>query len=198
MLPHSDLLQLKRWNTPTIYNGWEQITSRDVGFECFNLEETHDFMPQMGPMVGYAVTLVIEPSNAGHRSEQPEASGAFFRYVAEQPGPKIVVVQDLDKPRVLGSLLMRGVDIILVLPFLPLLIILAAYLGRSLLNTTVIIGLVIWAGTARVIRAQVLTIAQQDYVLFARTIGASDTHIILRHILPQVLLLAMGQFVLAR
>ena len=56
-LSHTQLLQLKRWNTPTIYNGWEQITSRDNAHDGFNLEETHDFMPQMGPMVGYAVTV---------------------------------------------------------------------------------------------------------------------------------------------
>ena len=61
LLSHSDLLQLKRWNTPTIYNGWEQITSRDAAKDCFNLEEVRDFMPQMGPMAGYAVTVVIEP-----------------------------------------------------------------------------------------------------------------------------------------
>ena len=59
-LTHADLLQLKRWNTPTIYNGWEQITQHNIARECFNLEETKDFMPQMGPMVGYAVTIVIE------------------------------------------------------------------------------------------------------------------------------------------
>jgi peptide/nickel transport system ATP-binding protein/peptide/nickel transport system permease protein len=82
-----------------------------------------------------------------------------------------------------------------VLPFLPLLILLAAYLGRSLLNTVLIIGLLIWAGTARIIRSQVLTVAKQDYVLAARAIGAKDRHIILRHILPQVSLLAIGQFV---
>lgn len=96
----------------------------------------------------------------------------------------------------LESLLMRIVDIILVIPFLPLLILLAAYLGRSLFNTVIIIGLLIWAGTARVIRSQVLTIAKQDYVLAARAVGASDRHIIFNHILPQVLLLAIGQFVL--
>ena len=100
-------------------------------------------------------------------------------------------------PRVLGSILMRFVDIILIIPFLPLLILLAAYLGRSLLITVLIIGALIWAGSARVIRAQVLTITSQDYVLAARTIGASDLHIILLHILPQVLLLAVGQFVQA-
>ena len=103
MLSHSDLLQLKRWNTPTIYNGWEQITRHDSAGECFNREEVRDFMPQMGPMVGYAVTLVIEPGNAAHRSENPNAAMEYLRYMAQQPGPKIVVVQDLDKPHTLGS-----------------------------------------------------------------------------------------------
>jgi peptide/nickel transport system ATP-binding protein/peptide/nickel transport system permease protein len=94
-----------------------------------------------------------------------------------------------------GALLMRLVDIILVLPFLPLLIVLAAYLGRSLTNTILVIGLLIWAGTARVIRAQVLSLTHQDYVLAAHAVGARDGHILLRHLLPQVLLLAVGQFV---
>jgi regulator of RNase E activity RraA len=103
MLPHSDLLQLKRWNTPTIYNGWEQITRLDPAAAAFNLEETRDFMPQMGPMVGYAVTVIIEPSNKAHRTTHPEAWNEYRRYVADLPGPKIVCVQDLDKPGVIGS-----------------------------------------------------------------------------------------------
>lgn len=103
MLTHSELLQLKRWNTPTIYNGWEQITKRDRTKDGINLEEVKDFMPQMGPMVGYAITLVIEPSNPEHK-ENSEAGMAYLKYVASQPGPKIVVVQDLDKPKVIGSM----------------------------------------------------------------------------------------------
>src|SRR4026207_2321467 len=102
-LPHGDLLQLKRWNTPTIYNGWEQITKADATRDAFNLEETRDFMPQMGPMVGYAVTVVIEPGNRSHPTNTPTAWRESRRYVAAAPGPKIVVVQDLDKPRVLGA-----------------------------------------------------------------------------------------------
>ncbi len=102
-LAHTDLLQLKRWNTPTIYNGWEQITNGNPGADAFNLEETRDFMPQMGPMVGYAVTLVIEPSNPAHREKNPNAASEYRRYVAGAPGPRIVVVQDLDKPGVIGS-----------------------------------------------------------------------------------------------
>ena len=59
----------------------------------------------------------------------------------------------------LDGVLMRFVDVILVIPFLPLLILLAAYLGRSQTNTIIIIGLLIWAGSARVIRSQVMTIS---------------------------------------
>ncbi len=102
-LSHSELLQLKRWNTPTIYNGWEQITRRDPAADAFNLEEVRDFMPQMGPMVGYAVTVVIEPSNLEHRKTNPNAWSEYRRYLARIHGPKIVVVQDLDKPRTIGS-----------------------------------------------------------------------------------------------
>jgi regulator of RNase E activity RraA len=98
-----ELLQLKRWNTPTIYNGWEQVTRHDAGKDSFNLEEVRDFMPHMGPMVGYAVTLVIEPSNPEH-GKTANAWRDYRAYVAGTPGPKIVVVQDLDKPRVIGAL----------------------------------------------------------------------------------------------
>lgn len=102
-LSHADLLQLKRWNTPTIYNGWEQITRHDAAHDAFNLEETRDFMPQMGPMVGYAVTVICEPGNAEHKRSNPNATAEYRRYVASIPGPKIVVVQDLDKPSVYGA-----------------------------------------------------------------------------------------------
>ena len=102
-LTHADLLQLKRWNTPTIYNGWEQVTRRNSGGDAFNLEETRDFMPQMGPMIGYAITVVIEPGNPRHCPANANGWQEYRRYVASVPGPKIVVVQDLDQPRVIGS-----------------------------------------------------------------------------------------------
>ncbi len=101
-LSYSDLLQLKRWNTPTIYNGWEAITRHDRTRGWFNLDETRDFMPQMGPMVGYAVTVAIEPSNPQH-AQNGRAWSEYRRYVAGLPFPKIVIVQDLDKPQVIGS-----------------------------------------------------------------------------------------------
>ena len=101
-LTHAELLSLKRWNTPTLYNGWEQITRSNIAKDAFNLEETRDFMPQMGPMIGYAVTVVIEPSNPAHNANQ-DAWSAYRQYIARQPGPKVAVVQDLDKPAVIGS-----------------------------------------------------------------------------------------------
>tara|TARA_B100001123_G_scaffold140784_1_gene163636 strand:+ start:1373 stop:2101 length:729 start_codon:yes stop_codon:yes gene_type:complete len=100
-LSHSELLQLKRWNTPTIYNGWEQITQSNIAADAFNLEPTTDFMPQMGPMVGYAVTMIIEPSNPTHKETYD--SRAYREYVTSISGPKIVVVQDLNKPNFVGS-----------------------------------------------------------------------------------------------
>ena len=102
-LPGEVLAQLGRWNTPTIYNGWEQITRHDAGRDGFNVECVHDFMPQMGPMVGYAVTVRVEPGNPEHPKANPAAWSEYRRYVAAAPGPAIVVVQDLDKPATVGS-----------------------------------------------------------------------------------------------
>ena len=102
-LTHADLLELKRWNTPTIYNGWEQITEHNSAREGFNLEPVNDYMPQMGPMVGYAVTVVIEPSNPDHPQANSGGWEQYRAYMASVPGPKIVVVQDLDKPIMYGA-----------------------------------------------------------------------------------------------
>ena len=101
-LTHAQLLELKRWNTPTIYNGWEQITSCDAGAEGFNLEECRDFMPQMGPMVGYAVTLKIEPSVKEHKTVGT-AWEDYREYMASLPGPKIAVIEDLDGENAIGA-----------------------------------------------------------------------------------------------
>lgn len=102
-LSEGQLHELKRWNTPTIYNGWEQITRHNAARDAFNLEPTRDYMPHMGPMAGYAVTVVCEPGNPRHPKKSPAAWSQYRRYLASVPGPKIVVVQDLDKPELYGS-----------------------------------------------------------------------------------------------
>lgn len=102
-LSHGELIEMKRWNTPTLYNGWEQITRRNAGREGFNIEECRDFMPQMGSMVGYAITVQIQPGNPEHLKANPDACKEYWEYIASGPGPKIVIVQDLDKPSTYGS-----------------------------------------------------------------------------------------------
>jgi len=102
-LSEAGLAALRRWNTPTIYNGWEQITRSDASKDGFNVEGCRDFMPEMDAMIGYAVTVVIEPSNAEHPAKNAHAWSEYRRYVASVPGPKVVIVQDLDKPRTVGS-----------------------------------------------------------------------------------------------
>lgn len=102
-LSHSEILKLKRWNSCTIANGLEQISSADP-ISLVNLEETHDFMPEMGPMVGYAVTVVISGGDPTARQKNPDAFNQYREYLASVPGPKIVVVQDVDQPRCYGSI----------------------------------------------------------------------------------------------
>jgi 4-hydroxy-4-methyl-2-oxoglutarate aldolase len=101
-LPLPELLALRRWNTPTIYNGLEQYTKADRR-TLVNLEDVTDFTPETGPMAGYALTVVVEPSNPEHQRSRPDAWKQFFRFVSEVPGPKIIVCQDLDKPRTYGA-----------------------------------------------------------------------------------------------
>jgi 4-hydroxy-4-methyl-2-oxoglutarate aldolase len=102
-LSDGEIHELKRWNTPTIYNGWEQITRHDPGRDGVNLEPVRDYMPQMGPMAGYAVTVVCQPGNPKHKLKHPRAWSEYRRYLASLPGPKVVVVQDLDKPNLYGA-----------------------------------------------------------------------------------------------
>lgn len=98
-----ELLALQRLTTPTVYNGWEQITAHNTATDGFNLQATHDFMPGVGPIAGYAVTVVIQPSDPEPPQRNRRAYLDYLGYVASVPGPKIVVVQDLDAPRPVGS-----------------------------------------------------------------------------------------------
>jgi peptide/nickel transport system permease protein len=86
----------------------------------------------------------------------------------------------------IGSVLMRITEWFLVIPFLPLAIVMAAVLGPSLFNIILVIGITSWPSTARLIRAQVLTLKERLYVDRSRALGASDRHLMARHIVPNV------------
>jgi peptide/nickel transport system permease protein len=85
-----------------------------------------------------------------------------------------------------GGLLDRFTDWFLVIPYLPLAIVLATVLGRSLFNVALVIGVTSWAGTARIIRAQTLAVSSRPYLERARVLGAGNWHQMSRHILPNV------------
>jgi peptide/nickel transport system permease protein len=102
----------------------------------------------------------------------------------------------------LDNLLMRTTDVLLVIPDLPLLLVLVATLRQMDLHVSplvvlvVVIGLLYWTSTARLIRSQVLTIKERQFVARARAIGAGHGHIIRKHILPQIMPLIVANTVL--
>jgi len=85
------------------------------------------------------------------------------------------------------AVLMRIADVTLAFPSLLLLIAIAAAVKPSLPVVCIVIGLVGWAGMARLVRGQVLVVRALDYVQAARALGASDARLVSRHILPNVL-----------
>lgn len=91
-----------------------------------------------------------------------------------------------------GGLLMRIIDFFLVLPALILAIVLSAVLSRGVLTIIIAIGVTSWAGTARVVRAQTLTVESRDYIHRARALGAGHWHIIIKHLLPGVMPLVLA------
>jgi peptide/nickel transport system permease protein len=88
---------------------------------------------------------------------------------------------------VIDTVLSRIVDALLAFPILVLLIVLAAVLGPSLTMTVWVIGLTVWSTYARVVRAEVMSVRERDYVFAARALGANDARIIARHVLPNVM-----------
>ena len=92
--------------------------------------------------------------------------------------------------------LMRVTDYFLVIPDLVLMIVVATVFGPSRAHVILVIGLLLWTTTARIVRAQVKSIRERAYVRRARSLGASHRRIVFQHILPQVAPLLIATTVL--
>ena len=121
--------------------------------------------------------------------------GFFASFIAVGIGGTLGIVAGYMGGRV-ESVIMRFTDIMLVIPDLPLAVVLVALTKPSLTNIILVIGLLGWTGTARLVRSQTLSVKQRKFVVRAKAIGASDFHIIRRHILPSVLPLMVANTVL--
>lgn len=104
MLSHADLLELRRWNTPTVYNGWEAVTAKERLDVVMSNGSVIDYVPQIGPMVGYAVTVEYVCSSRKIKEENPDCYINLYRYLASIPGPKVIIAKDLDAPNCVGSI----------------------------------------------------------------------------------------------
>ena len=88
---------------------------------------------------------------------------------------------------IVDAIIMRFVDIMLCFPSFFLILAVIAFLEPSIWNIMIIIGLTGWMGVARLVRAEFLSLRERDFVLAARTLGATDSRIIFRHVLPNAL-----------
>jgi len=94
------------------------------------------------------------------------------------------------------NLLMRITDFVLCIPWLPLCMVLASFMGTSIINIILVIGLTGWAGSARLVRAQTLSVKEMTYVERTVSLGARNWHIMFRHILPNVFPIVFANTVL--
>ncbi len=111
--------------------------------------------------------------------------GFFASFISLVIGGMVGLIAGFYGNRV-DNLLMRITDILLVIPDLPLMIVLIALLGRGLDILILVIGILGWTGTARVVRAQTLSVRERKFVQRARAIGAGNFYIVRRHIFPLV------------
>ncbi|MBU3144366.1 ABC transporter permease [Clostridium sp. CF012] len=82
------------------------------------------------------------------------------------------------------NIMMRIVDVLYSIPMMLYVILLMVVLGKSLLNVFITLGIIYWVGMARIVRGQVLSLKEQEFILAAKAAGASKLRIILRHLIP--------------
>lgn len=96
----------------------------------------------------------------------------------------------------IDSILMRITDVFLCLPVLPLMLIFLVIFGQGLQNVILVIALLGWTGTARMVRSEALSLRERPLTEAAHAIGADDTYILFRHILPNVMPLILANMIL--
>ncbi|MCD6410181.1 MAG: ABC transporter permease [Candidatus Verstraetearchaeota archaeon] len=89
--------------------------------------------------------------------------------------------------KAVDEVLMRFTDLLLVLPYLPLLLVLVALFGQNIWMIIAILGFLGWMSFARVIRSQILSLKERPFVEAAKAVGARDLHIIAKHLVPNVI-----------
>lgn len=95
------------------------------------------------------------------------------------------------------ELIMRITDVFLSLPFLVFAIIVAAILGQiNLWQIVIVIGITFWAGTARLVRSQVLSLKERQFVERSKALGSGDLHLVARHIFPNVVPIIFAEAIL--
>jgi peptide/nickel transport system permease protein len=170
------------------------------------------FFPFNSADVGKSAQDIFRPPSAQHWLGTDELGRDVFREVLAGAGISLLVgllataisilvgaaIGLIAGYRVgwLDSVLMRVTDFFLVIPTLPLVIALAAVFGQSLGIIILVIGLTGWPGTARIVRSQVLSLRERQFVVRVRSFGASDLRIVGLHILPNVLPLIFANTVL--
>jgi peptide/nickel transport system permease protein len=122
--------------------------------------------------------------------------GVTAALVATVVGAAVGVTAGYARGR-LDPVLMRGVDVVLALPALPLTIVVGVFAGPGIGTQILVIAAVMWAGVARELRAQVLSLRERDHIQALRAMGAGPWHVARRHLLPAVAPLVVPQFVLA-
>ncbi|MDH3377638.1 MAG: ABC transporter permease [Gammaproteobacteria bacterium] len=165
------------WIAP--HDPWEMVYDKDGQFASlrppsweFPLGTTHLGYDLFSQLVLAARTTLVIGAVSGIISI---LIGANIGLIAGYYGGKV------------DEVLMRLTDILYGMPFLPFIIVLIALFGRKLEFVILAIVLIIWRTSARVIRAQTISIKQRQFILAAKARGASDLRIIYRHILPNVL-----------
>ncbi|MBI2871914.1 MAG: ABC transporter permease [Chloroflexi bacterium] len=121
-----------------------------------------------------------------HGARVSLAVGMFTQLIALSIGLPVGAIAGFAGGRT-DNALMRLVDIVYGFPDLLFIILLRAVFGGSVFMIFLAIGLVVWSNIARLIRGQILTLKEQEFITAARATGGTGTHIVLRHLIPNSL-----------